>query len=1284
VTHTQPHHRVHIALSLLTVAIALLAFASASQAKVVVDTFGFPGPEGGHTNEPQGIAINQTGAGGVTPGTLYVTEALEGSAATDANRIQRLDSEGHFERLWGFDVVQGGGTGFEICTVASECKRGITTETAYGGQVHSPGGIVVNQATGNVYVSEGFGQHRIQEFDADGNFIRAWGWDVVVSGGVGDVSSDAFEICTVAADCKSGVTSKSGGAVGFTRIALDPSNHVWTSEPSNHRFQEFEPNGSFIAAYGWDVDALGGSGGLEKCTSTAPGACQAATVGTALGQFGDNGPGSMTIDSSGFIYAVDFGLNDTFTDNIRIQRFDPGMTSASLFAPDFSEETGLSYDSLSRILALPGGHFLFGVHATGGDRLFELDETGQVLETSLAGDGLREVSSLARNEATGTIYATVYNPGSLANPIDGGPGVAVIGDGPATPPGVAIDPVTTFDVEGATFSGSVDPLGKPVGNCRFQYSADQVEWKDVPELGCTSLDIGGGSQSVSESVTGLEPGTHYFVRFAAARYYNNEPAISVEVEFTTPAAPPLLSDVGAAQITDTSAYLAGEVKPRSQSSEYHFEYGTTPALGSLTPTVGLIGSKQVVVSQQLTGLEPNTTYYMRLVAANVAGTTPSPTVTFQTRSTPPPGVEQRAYEQVTPPDKNFSNADFGVDGSAVAADGEAAAFCMTTGFGEPPGQVGSICASYRAARTPGGWRTRWFGEPFCAKDLAADQFQGFVNGEPQGLSANLDFAAILHPEAASCPLPPLDAAAPMPQSNLYRSDYGTDPAGHDLLAPQPGFTLGLGFGFPSAAYEGASEDWSHVIYSSSGQQTPNAPAGDFAKIFDWHEGALSLVSVDPAGNPFTTSSTVPEDAVHGVSADGSRIFLSTTPVGQSAELYMRQTGTKTFDVSQSECTSACGEGAADNFLAATPSGAKAVFMSKAKLLNEDTAPNSNDLYLYTHSTNPPVNKNLTLLSKDSEPADGSDAHVLGLLGIGDDGETAYFAAAGGLVSGTPAEAEPKLYRWRGNGGSPTLEYLATLTQQDTDNWAEAGIGARGDSREVTPEGKYLLIHTFSRLDRAADHDSDADVYRWSEVDGWLCLSCQVPAAPSAGTSTFANTGSSFAGGRNGNHFRNVMSEDGQRVFFTSSDALVPEDTNESRDLYQWHDGAVSLISSGTYAGDVRFLGASKSGDDVFFTTYERLVGWDTDDNSDIYDARVGGGFPEPPPTGAPCEGEACRGAPTIAPPTTGAGTAAFQGPGNVSPKPSKGGKRHKKRHHKKKVRQHKRQRAAKHDRRAAR
>jgi hypothetical protein len=50
---------------------------------------------------------------------------------------------------------------------------------------------------------------------------------------------------------------------------------------------------------------------------------------------------------------------------------------------------------------------------------------------------------------------------------------------------------------------------------------------------------------------------------------------------------------------------------------------------------------------------------------------------------------------------------------------------------------------------------------------------------------------------------------------------------------------------------------------------------------------------------------------------------------------------------------------------------------------------------------------------------------------------------------------------------------------------------------------------------------------------------------------------------------------------------------------------------------------SSSGRDIFFATSTRLVGQDSDVLSDVYDARVGGGFPAPRAEPS-CSGDACQ------------------------------------------------------------
>jgi DNA-binding beta-propeller fold protein YncE len=116
------------------------------------------------------------------------------------------------------------------------------------------------------------------------------------------------------------------------------------------------------------------------------------------------------------------------------------------------------------------------------------------------------------------------------------------------------------------------------------------------------------------------------------------------------------------------------------------------------------------------------------------------------------------------------------------------------------------------------------------------------------------------------------------------------------------------------------------------------------------------------------------------------------------------------------------------------------------------------------------------------------------------------------------------------------------------------------------------------------------------------------------------------------HYQSRYLSDSGRLFFNSADSLVPQElaggkltlTREQEvegqktqvgveNVYQYEpkgvggcheEGCVGLISSGTSAHESAFLDASETGDEVFFTTAERLVASDEDTNYDVYDARV--------------------------------------------------------------------------------
>jgi sugar lactone lactonase YvrE len=121
---------------------------------------GSPGGLGGEFNFIGGLASSGT--------SVAVADAAN-------HRLQIFEPSGKFVAAGGKDVVSGGGTGFEICTVATNCQAG--TPGGLGGELRGPAGVAFD-ALGNGYVADA-GNQRIQKVDPAGNFLFAWGKDVV-------------------------------------------------------------------------------------------------------------------------------------------------------------------------------------------------------------------------------------------------------------------------------------------------------------------------------------------------------------------------------------------------------------------------------------------------------------------------------------------------------------------------------------------------------------------------------------------------------------------------------------------------------------------------------------------------------------------------------------------------------------------------------------------------------------------------------------------------------------------------------------------------------------------------------------------------------------------------------------------------------------------------------------------------------------------------------------------------------------------------------------------------
>jgi hypothetical protein len=125
----------------------------------------------------------------------------------------------------------------------------------------------------------------------------------------------------------------------------------------------------------------------------------------------------------------------------------------------------------------------------------------------------------------------------------------------------------------------------------------------------------------------------------------------------------------------------------------------------------------------------------------------------------------------------------------------------------------------------------------------------------------------------------------------------------------------------------------------------------------------------------------------------------------------------------------------------------------------------------------------------------------------------------------------------------------------------------------------------------------------------------------------------------------VVSDDGRRVFFHSTDALLARASNGRQNVFEYTDGKTSLISPGDGPSPATFLDASASGDDVFFLTNDELVPNPNGGDDAVYDARVGGGFAVSPRE--ECAGTGCRPSASLAPSLPTAASLAFSGEGNA-------------------------------------
>jgi hypothetical protein len=427
-----------------------------------------------------------------------------------------------------------------------------------------------------------------------------------------------------------------------------------------------------------------------------------------------------------------------------------------------------------------------------------------------------------------------------------------------------------------------------------------------------------------------------------------------------------------------------------------------------------------------------------------------------------------------------------------------------------------------------------------------------------------------------------------------------------------------------------------------------------------------------------------ESNFDAIAAGGSDIFFTTSVeaggnCGGLHQVFARLGGSRTLEVSKPLAEAeACGgevpcKGAAkrasSDFVGASEDGSRVFFMTTAPLSAEDKNAGI-DLYMATIGCPVGVPEceqaarevtSLTLVSHNPNP--GQAAELEGVVKISRDGSRTYFVARSVLGEGANAQGQLPLHGadnfYVYDALSGKVAFLADLCSgpgmsggvEDAScpSDLESGGGSRNDTRlrNGNPEaqtnscplaspgceaGRFLVFSSFGQLARG-DTDSAKDVYRYDAVTGVLeRVSVGEHGADANGNDNAfdATIALGHVGSTNSVYTQyelgaRAITEDGSRIVFSTAAPLSETATNGLTNVYEWHERAVSLISSGNAVEpDVQPV-ISASGRDIFFNTAQGLVSQDTDGVRDVYDARLGGGFAPMPSPRARCEGDGCQG-----------------------------------------------------------
>jgi hypothetical protein len=1181
------------------------------------------------------------------------------------------------------------------------------------GQLKGPRGVAVEEITDRVYVADQ-GNNRVDEFEANGTFIRAWGWGVAHG-------EEKLEVCTTG--CNSGKVS--AGAGGFDDpdgIAIDQSSkNLYVVDHGNDRVQEMTAGGSFVLMMGGGVNKTTGANVCSAQNLTEGDECG---VGQETGGFRDLGEqGAVAVSGTGLVYVGDFR---------RVQWFSAAGSVEGSFA--LTEEEAES--QVEALVVTSGGRVCLTVNPstvptqespapevrcyslTGTlEKRIELEEQqpkGKIALIWLAADGdghlfvdqyLEENTSDATSQAI-TEYSEEGSELEVINPLGGNaqsqekePGGLGLTESGNTANGL----VQAFTNEGKVRSGPLPPSGPVVlgesaelgsaGCLKLMAVVDpegaQTKYKFAYGTGTPPAQLTGEatmtgegfkSEEVSVVQCGLSPETGYRY-FVVAENANDVGSPVDGVEQSVVTGPAVRIDgLWSAEVSEAGASLEAEINPTGVESEYRFEYAPVGGAFTVTASEGVgAGSSDVRVARRIGGLAAHTTYIYRLVGHNSVGTSVREGEFLTRRSGGPPALlDSRVWEEVSPPQKHSAaillNRAAGVV-QAAAEGGKITYYAATASEADPAGEPvptpQQIISTHDAN---GGWQSKDIAAPNSqrAPELKTSwvpEYWFFSSDLERSVSVANPLTALSQWTVGRERTPYVRDESKCPASTVSLGQLQASECFTPLLTDSGPFADVSGtvkYGGPPQSLLGlvsavaVTPDLSDVVLKAKGPELREG-AGP-AAIYEWDAGNLAVISETQAGNGCEGMLGVPGgvsglglDSRNAFSPDGSLAVWGGEAGECAGHLYVRDMG-KGVTAEVDEVQGGSGAGGPGAVYEDASVGDKHIFFTDSQRLTADST-GAGDLYEYAFD---PVSDTGSVVDMTVPVHAGEAAGVEGVLGVAEDGSLVYAVAKGVLTEeantqGAVAQVgEDNLYQLENAQGKWRAKFIATLSGEDASDWRqEVGLA----SARVSPDGGWLAFMSDRSLTGYDNRDRvsgvpDQEVFLFSAGTRQLvCASCNPTGARPAGMEILSSgtnspplidserqwrTGEWLAGvlpvsygialqGTLGVDQPRYLS-DGGRLFFNSTEALVPQDTDGTVDVYEYEPppggdsaasddcsessasfsaaagGCIGLVSGGDSSSESVLVEASENGNDVFFESAAKLAGSDTDTSYDVYDA----------------------------------------------------------------------------------